>query len=118
MNINITKFHPSAILPQYQTVGAAGADIHACIDAPIVLQPMDLRERQLLHRIEGGHGQGAQPLHTGIGHHGRETGFADRHIICPRNPRSGFGAGDEITQACPDRRSGEDRLWQGVGEYR
>lgn len=31
MNINITKFHPSAILPQYQTVGAAGADIHACI---------------------------------------------------------------------------------------
>ena len=43
MNINITKFHPSAILPQYQTVGAAGADIHACIDAPIVLQPMERR---------------------------------------------------------------------------
>ena len=43
MNVNVTKFHPSAILPQYQTVGAAGADIHACIDEPIVLQPMERR---------------------------------------------------------------------------
>lgn len=41
MNISIKKMHEKALLPEYQTAGAAGADIHACIDEPIVLQPME-----------------------------------------------------------------------------
>lgn len=45
MKIDIVKLRPDAILPVYQTVGAAGADLHACIDEPIVLQPM---ERKLI----------------------------------------------------------------------
>ncbi len=43
--INITKFKPNAILPDYQTVGAAGMDVHACIEKSIILKPM---ERQLI----------------------------------------------------------------------
>ncbi len=43
--INITKFRPNAILPVYQTAQAAGMDIHACIDEPIILMPM---ERKLI----------------------------------------------------------------------
>lgn len=40
MNIKITKLHKNAILPEYQTTGAAGADLHARIDQPIILKPM------------------------------------------------------------------------------
>lgn len=43
MNIDIVKLRSEAILPEYQTVGAAGADLHACIDEPIVLQPLERR---------------------------------------------------------------------------
>lgn len=43
MNIDIVKLKPHAILPQYQTAGAAGADLHACIEEPITLQPMERR---------------------------------------------------------------------------
>lgn len=43
MNIPIVKLKESAFLPEYQTVGAAGADIHACLDAPVILQPMERR---------------------------------------------------------------------------
>ena len=39
MNINISKLRENAIIPQYQTTGAAGMDVHACIDAPVVLAP-------------------------------------------------------------------------------
>jgi len=41
MKIDILKLRPEAILPEYQTAGAAGADLHACIDEPLVLQPME-----------------------------------------------------------------------------
>ena len=41
MNINVVKLKETAILPVYQTVGAAGADIHACIDEPIVMRPLE-----------------------------------------------------------------------------
>jgi len=41
MNIDIVKLRPEAILPEYQTAGAAGADLHACIDEPLVLKPME-----------------------------------------------------------------------------
>ena len=43
MNIEITRVNEKAILPEYQTVGAAGMDIHACIDSPITLQPLERR---------------------------------------------------------------------------
>lgn len=43
MNIKIVKLKDTALLPEYQTKGAAGADIHACIDEPVVLQPMERR---------------------------------------------------------------------------
>lgn len=37
----ITKVRESAIIPQYQTKHSAGADLHACIDAPITLMPLE-----------------------------------------------------------------------------
>ena len=43
MKIDIVKLRPTAVLPQYQTSGAAGADIHACVDEPITLQPLERR---------------------------------------------------------------------------
>ncbi len=41
MNIRILRLHPRAQLPVYQTAGAAGADLHARLDAPLTLQPME-----------------------------------------------------------------------------
>ena len=43
MKIDIVKLRPEAILPEYQTAGAAGADLHACIEEPITLQPLERR---------------------------------------------------------------------------
>jgi len=43
MKIDIVKLRPDALLPQYQTAGAAGADLHACIDESITLQPLERR---------------------------------------------------------------------------
>ena len=43
MSITVVKVKDTAILPQYQTEGAAGADIHACLDYPMTLQPMERR---------------------------------------------------------------------------
>lgn len=43
MKINITKLNNNAILPEYQTAGAAAADVHACLDAPVTLEPMERR---------------------------------------------------------------------------
>lgn len=43
MKIKITKLHKDAILPEYRTAGAAGADFHACLDEPVTLQPMERR---------------------------------------------------------------------------
>ncbi len=41
--IEVVKLRSDAVLPVYQTVGAAGADLHACIDEPITLQPFERR---------------------------------------------------------------------------
>jgi dUTP pyrophosphatase len=43
MNIDVVKLRDDAILPVYQTAGAAGADIHACLDEPVILQPLERR---------------------------------------------------------------------------
>ena len=37
MKMDVVKLREDAVLPVYQTAGAAGADLHACIDAPIEL---------------------------------------------------------------------------------
>jgi len=39
MELKIKKLHDNAILPQYQTPGAAGLDLHACIHHEIYLHP-------------------------------------------------------------------------------
>lgn len=41
MKIDITKLHENAILPEYQTIDAAGMDLHACIDEAMVLGPLE-----------------------------------------------------------------------------
>lgn len=43
MNMKVVKLKENAILPEYQTEGAAGADMHACLDEPVVLAPMERR---------------------------------------------------------------------------
>ena len=43
MNIPIKKLKESAILPEYQTAQAAGMDLHACVDGPVTLAPMERR---------------------------------------------------------------------------
>ena len=37
--IRVKKLHPNAILPTYGTAEAAGADIYACLDQPVTVEP-------------------------------------------------------------------------------
>lgn len=37
--IRIKKLHPNAILPTYGTEEAAGADLYACLDEPVTVEP-------------------------------------------------------------------------------
>ena len=39
MNVNVKKLKQNAILPTYGSEGAAGADLYACLDAPVVVAP-------------------------------------------------------------------------------
>ena len=41
LEIKIVKLNNNAILPDYQTKQAAGMDLHACIETPIILQPLE-----------------------------------------------------------------------------
>lgn len=41
MEVKIKKLNPKATLPAYQTEHAAAMDVHACIDTPITLQPLE-----------------------------------------------------------------------------
>lgn len=41
MQIRIKKLHPHAHLPSYQTKQAAAMDIHARLDEPMVVRPME-----------------------------------------------------------------------------
>lgn len=41
IEIKIVKLRSNAILPDYQTELSAGMDLHACIDEPITIQPME-----------------------------------------------------------------------------
>ena len=37
--IRVKKLNPNAILPTYGSVEAAGADLYACLEAPVTIQP-------------------------------------------------------------------------------
>lgn len=37
--ISVTKLSPNAKLPTYGTSGAAGADLYACLEEPVVVRP-------------------------------------------------------------------------------
>ena len=37
--IRVKKLHPKAILPTYGSAEAAGADLYACLDAEVTIQP-------------------------------------------------------------------------------
>lgn len=39
MEVKVKKLHPNAQLPAYGSVEAAGADLYACLDAPVVIAP-------------------------------------------------------------------------------
>lgn len=41
MKIKLKKLNERAILPEFQTAGAAGADLSACLKNPIILKPME-----------------------------------------------------------------------------
>lgn len=38
--LKIHKLNPEAILPSYATGGAAGLDVSACLDEPVIIQPL------------------------------------------------------------------------------
>lgn len=40
LTVKIKKLKDNAIIPSYQTSQSAGMDLHACIDEPIVIQPL------------------------------------------------------------------------------
>jgi len=41
--LRIRRLSPHAVLPAYQSAHAAGLDLHAAIDAPVTLEPGDIR---------------------------------------------------------------------------
>lgn len=43
MKIKVTKLHSRTTLPEYQTQDAAGMDLHARLDTPITLEPLERR---------------------------------------------------------------------------
>lgn len=41
MKVQIKRLHPEARLPDYQTSGSAAADLHARLDQPVTLGPLE-----------------------------------------------------------------------------
>lgn len=41
MEVKVKKLNPNATLPAYQTEHAAAMDVHACLDSPMTLQPLE-----------------------------------------------------------------------------
>lgn len=39
MHVNVKKLNENAVLPTYGSANAAGADIYACLDAPLTIAP-------------------------------------------------------------------------------
>ena len=43
MNVKVKKLYPNASLPRYGTEFSAGADLFACLDEPVTLQPNETK---------------------------------------------------------------------------
>lgn len=41
INVNLKKLNPKATIPTYGSANAAGADLYACLDAPVTIEPGD-----------------------------------------------------------------------------
>lgn len=41
MEVKVKKLNDKAVLPQYETEHAAAMDVRACLDAPMILQPLE-----------------------------------------------------------------------------
>ena len=39
MKVSVKKLRPNAVLPTYGSAEAAGADLYACLDAPVTIEP-------------------------------------------------------------------------------
>jgi len=79
IQLRFKRLHPAAQLPAYQSAEAAGMDLHACLDAPITLQPGDLARIPLgwVMAIPAGHEGQVRP----------RSGLAARHgITVPNAP--------------------------------
>ncbi|MFM8314442.1 MAG: dUTP diphosphatase, partial [Deltaproteobacteria bacterium] len=37
--VKIKKLNPKAVIPSYMTTGAAGCDVNACLESPLILEP-------------------------------------------------------------------------------
>jgi dUTP pyrophosphatase len=72
--LRVFRMRPNAVVPQYGTKGAAGMDLAACLDAPLVLEPGRLA------RVPTGLRIALPPGHEG-----------------QVRPRSGLAAGHGIT---------------------
>lgn len=77
MKIQITKLRESAILPEYQTAGAAAMDLHACLDESVTLASLERRVIPTGFAISLPHGFEAQIR--------ARSGLSLKHGITPAN---------------------------------
>ena len=42
MNVRVKKLHPNAVLPTYGSVEAVGADLYACLEEEVTIQPGEI----------------------------------------------------------------------------
>lgn len=77
MKINILKLNPNAILPSYGSEFAAGADLYACIDGSVTINP---GETILIHT--------GIAMEIPVGYAGliyARSGLATKHGLAPAN---------------------------------
>lgn len=76
-SVQLRRLRPNAIVPQYQTRGAAGLDLHACLDQPLTLPPgvVVAVPTGFAMAIEDGHEGQVRP----------RSGLAARHAVTVAN---------------------------------
>ena len=115
MQVRITRLHPSAMLPAYQTPGAAGFDLAASVDTTIAPGAVALVPTGLVIQVPAGHFLGvfarsSTPLKRGL-MVANGVGIVDADYCGPQ---------DEVKievynfTAAPVRIAPGDRLAQGV----
>ena len=77
MTIRIKKLRPGARLPVYSTKGSAGADLCACLEEPVTIQPGETKMLPLGLAIEIPEG------YVGLVH--ARSGLATKRGIAPAN---------------------------------